>query len=73
MKLVGEAVRGTSFGSQIPTIGIATWGIVKNRNQLEQTDRVNMKELIIDCFVAITLCEVLHSVAILFGAHLTIF
>ena len=46
MKLVGEAVRGTSFGSQIPTIGIATWGIVKNRNQLEQTDRVNMKELL---------------------------
>ena len=63
MKLVGEAVRGTSFGSQIPTIGIATWGIVKNRNQLEQTDRVNMKELllIIYCFEAIALCEVLHS------------
>ena len=34
MKLVGEAVRGTSFGSQIVTIGVATWGIVKNREQL---------------------------------------
>ena len=34
MKLVGEAVRGTSFGSQIVTIGVTTWGIIKNREQL---------------------------------------
>ena len=34
MKLVGEAVRGTSFGSQIITIGVATWGIIRNREQL---------------------------------------
>eukprot|EP00116_Pleurobrachia_bachei_P019070 sb/3479332/ len=38
MKLVGEAVRGSSFGSQIVTIGIATWGIVKNRCQLRCQD-----------------------------------
>ncbi|XP_063693719.1 transient receptor potential cation channel subfamily M member-like 2 isoform X10 [Bolinopsis microptera] len=38
MKLVGEAVRGTSFGSQIVTIGVATWGIIKNREQLAVTN-----------------------------------
>ncbi|KAL5255510.1 hypothetical protein ACHWQZ_G010918 [Mnemiopsis leidyi] len=38
MKLVGEAVRGTSFGSQIVTIGVTTWGIIKNREQLSITN-----------------------------------
>ena len=33
MKLVGEAVRGYC-GSNITTIGIATWGIIKNKGNL---------------------------------------
>ena len=37
MKLVGDAVRGSTFGSNITTIGIASWGIVKNKEKLLRT------------------------------------
>ena len=33
MKLVGEAVRGYS-GSNVTTVGIASWGIIKNKDKL---------------------------------------
>ena len=33
MKLVGEAVRGYS-GSNVTAIGIASWGIIKNKEKL---------------------------------------
>ncbi|XP_063692912.1 transient receptor potential cation channel subfamily M member-like 2 isoform X2 [Bolinopsis microptera] len=48
MKLVGEAVRGYS-GSNITSIGIASWGIIKNKEQLlKPTKRKEKKKLVFD-------------------------
>ena len=51
MKLVGEAVRGYS-GSNITSIGIASWGIVKNKEQLLKPTK--RKEVIICLFTCNT-------------------
>ena len=51
MKLVGEAVRGYS-GSNITSIGIASWGIIKNKEQLLKPTK--RKEVIICLFTCNT-------------------
>ena len=45
MKLVGEAVRGYS-GSNVTAIGIASWGIIKNKEKLV---RPTKKKEVNDC------------------------